>query len=186
MTNGDWDDDDLPDVRPIPAVRRDMLEIVGRCAAGMDDAQMATTLERALSLMLEIRVPRMPGSAEELRLMLVHDEDDDLAMSTDEVFTRLERHRQEFALYMETYREGIAQGDWLATARMLMPATSARGVQWGGGTYVLEIVSNNNAIITRTEGAKSRLVESRGKGRGAAALAAIMTAHCEWRGIWFR
>lgn len=169
---------DLPNVRPIPVVLSDMADIAAACGDPVDDADAAALFGRSLSLLLELRVPRMPDTEEELREMLASDGDAP-SHSTEEAFRLLDAHRAIFTAFLERFRSLVAQGRWEDAAMQLMP--QSEGIAWKDASCTL-VVEGRRAVVTRGDG---RRIQSSATGR-MSALAAIMQAHIAWPDIWRR
>ncbi len=121
------------DIRPIPVILADMEAIADACAGTPSDEDLRTLFERALSDMLEIRVPRMPEDPDEIRRMVVEAERGH-GIPLDQAFGRAHAHCEAFQRDLETYRAHLAARDWDAAAAMIAEARPGGG--WIGDARV--------------------------------------------------
>lgn len=154
---------DPHDIRPIEEIMSDMEDVAAACAGTPSDDALHRLFERALTAMLEIRVPRAT-SLEDVRRRLDEADPGD-ALPHDEVFDALEMHSIAFQRDLAEYRSLLARRDWSGAAAMLAEARP------GGGWRVdpaIELDLANSQIP------------------GAALLASVMQAHVRRPAIWRR
>jgi hypothetical protein len=174
--------DDPTPLRSITALRSDISDLMTRCGSQTGHDTVRGIFDRALSALLEIRVPRMPDTAEELQAMIEEGRNGP-TFSTEEVFAHLDRTRRDFARFLKCYRADLAAGRWQRAAEALMPAPRGSGIVWEGGPYEMTI-DGADAVIR--DAGTGRTVSGRGCLPGTAALCAVLAAHLEWPEIWKR
>jgi hypothetical protein len=182
MTRNEDDDGYHPEVRPIAEVLASMEAIRLRCGRPMSDDDRKRDFDDALGLLLELRIPRMPDTDEELAEMLLSSSDGP-TYTTEEVFERLDAHQRTFSRYLSKYRAAVAEGRLAEAARALLPAVDG-GIRWEAGPYAVDM-SGEGARSTMRNGQGER-VEGEGVDDATALLAAIMAAHVAWRDAWWR
>lgn len=110
----------FPDVRAVGTVLAEMAALADECRSVTDEDRIGHIYERALRLVLELRVPRMPDDPADLKAMLDEcQRDDAVGMSTEQVFEELDRQRRTFTSFLEDYRRVVAGGRWTTASTML-------------------------------------------------------------------
>lgn len=175
MTNQDTQG--YPDVRPIDAVVCDMETIAIACE---NDAQLPTAdqFERALSLILELRVPRVPNTNEQL-IDLLQQPDDEPSLDTKEVFRRLQIHANEFSVFLASYRAVISSSDWDAAVQHLTPTGISGAPAWEGAACRIQVRPNGDRTIAEIDDG-NRQVQCISPVPALATLGAVMRAHARW------
>lgn len=178
--------DEAYDVRPEAEIMREMEAVAIECETGpsedRDDARKP--FDRALRLMLEMRVPRMPETDAELAAMLDEARGGD-TYTTEQVFEHLEASGRRFARLRAEYDLHLSSGSWLEAARMLLPADGDRLVGWNERFRVDVAGGTGDAGFTATAQLSDGLVACTSPAEGTALLGAIMRAH-SWRAAWHR
>ena len=175
-------EDGHPEVRPVHEVLLAMGRLGRRCATATADGTAAELFDEALSLMLELRVPRMPDTDAELEAM-IDEGSNGPWLTSEEVFAGLRESADRFAAFLARYRGHVAAGRWEDAARALMPAPRGDGVTWEGGPYDLDVTDHGAAVVNAATG---ETAAGTGDGRGTAALSAVMAAHAAWPKAWRR
>lgn len=177
--------DELPELREVDALISDARDLAQRCALDQPADQVAAMLESGLSIMLELRVPRMPEDPADLAFML------DAAMdgptySTEQVMEHLRTSGDAFSMYLDRFRRDVACESWTSAATMLLPSKSPGAPAWGGGPIVnrIALTESGGGTVTLKRGDDS--VECSSPIGGLAILGAVMLAHAEWEVIWRR
>jgi len=175
-------DDGIQDVRAVAEVKAEMLAIADRCEGhDPEDRDLGMMAERGLSLVLELRVPRMPDSDEELAAMLARSEDGP-TYSSDEVFERLREHSATFGRFLARFRTMVAEGDLEGAARCLGPEGGEGSLEWRGPQASIGIEREGSvATATVSRDRKQEICTSRRD--GAALLGAVMRCHARWDDI---
>lgn len=161
-----------------------MTALATRCETAIDDSGNAEMLNEALSLMLEIRVPRMPDTAAELQEMLAEAQNGP-TFSSEEVWENLRRHSALFGAFLETYRQAISDGEWEMAVRMLLPHGHAGSPRWTGASIETTVIQSNG-LSTATIVRRDDTVAGRSQTAALALVGAIMLAHIAWRETWWR
>jgi hypothetical protein len=187
--NNDDLDFDLPPVRSEREVLEEMRTIAATCIAAEDDADAARLFDRALSTMLELRVPRMPDDPAELEAMIVDGRKGPF-YTTEEVMEHLKEHGRAFSGFLNRYRADVAAGVWNSAATSLLPKSSDAGIEWHDGRYLLSVSLSSEgaggARIRHDGPDGTEEVSAASRIGGLAMLASIMLAHDRWHGAWRR
>lgn len=178
-------EDEMPELRSIPDLIEEM-RVMAECCSNTLDPNMAKGIfEQCLSIMLEIRVPRMPETDEELAEMLASSESGP-TFTTEEVIEHMRRGAKDFETFMEAFNRDIQGGFWTSAATRLLPSARGGGPQWSGDRIVnkVELADDGSGRTTLTKGASK--VQCSAYIGGLSILGAIMLAHVEWHSIWKR
>jgi len=177
---------ELPEVRSVPEVLDAMMDLSRRSTVTTDESEAPALFNEAVSLMLEIRVPRMPEDPAELQAMLDESREDRTTYTMEEVERHLEEHGSAFTAHLERFDEALASRSWNTAAAMLLPSRDIGAPTWGGGSYrpTIRIAEDGSgeALIRNGEAR----VEAKAPVAGLAVVAAVMEAHIAWKGIWLR
>lgn len=180
------DDIGFPDVRSVPEVLDAMMDLSRRATIATDESEAAPLFNEAVSLMLEIRVPRMPDDPAELQAMIEESRDDTTTYTMEEVERHLEEHGRAFTAHLDRFERMLAAKAWNTAATMLLPSDDIGAPAWSGGPYrpTLRIADDGSGeALIRNGDAK---VEAKAPIAGLSMLAAVMEAHIAWKGIWQR
>lgn len=177
--------DELPELREVDALVSDARDLAVRCAMDQPADQVAAMLESGLSIMLELRVPRMPDDPADLAAML------DAAIggptySTEQVMEQIRASGDAFSMYLERFRRDVARESWTSAATALLPSKSPGAPTWGGGPILNRIALTENGGGTVTLKRGEDAVECTSPIGGLAILGAVMLAHAEWEIVWRR
>lgn len=174
-----------------PAVRseRDVLAamrlLAQRCGEATSSTDPRPFFEEGLSLMLEIRVPRMPDTDEELAAM-IDEAHEGPFLSADEAFERLREHSASFEAWLKHHRDLVDRGAWNCAGSGLAPSHDPGSPRWHGTPCLLSIRMDGEgggSAVMRHDGAT---VEASSPIAGLAMLGAIMLAHDAWHEVWRR
>lgn len=183
------EDDDFPPLRSENEILDEMRSIASRCTTATDDADAARLFDRALSCMLELRVPRMPEDPADLEAMIEKGREGPFHTS-EEVMEHLREHGRAFSRFLDRYRTDVASGIWNSAATSLLPKSSDAGIEWHGGRYLLSVSLTSDgagdARIRHDVAEGREEVTAASKVGGLAMLAAIMLAHDRWHAAWRR
>lgn len=148
------DDADFPELRSTAELLDAMKSLAERCAATVEKRDVATLLDEGLSLMLEIRVPRMPETEEELAEML-DTATDGPTYSTEEVMERMRESGAAFQAFLERYRADVDACIWTSAATRLLPSRTGGGPEWSGCRVVnrVELPEDGSGRTTLTRDA---------------------------------
>lgn len=180
------DEIDFPEIRSIPEILDAMMDLSRRATIVSDETEAAPLFNEALSLMLEIRVPRMPEDPAELQAILEKTQEDPTTYTMEEVERHLEEHRRAFTAHLERFERALSTRTWNTAASMLLPSGDMGAPAWGGGPYrpTFRIADDGSGeALIRNGDAR---VEAKAPIAGLAGLAAVMEAHIAWREIWAR
>jgi hypothetical protein len=175
-----------PDVRPVREIREIMRGMADDCEGGAV-ADVPEVFRQALSLMLEMRVPRMPDTEDDLRRML----DDAVAdtrpgMSGEDVMAEMREHGVVFQRFLADYREALSVEDWAQAAEMLTPGNDYGAVSWEAGPYGCETETVGTHTRFTIERADGEVVVAVADDEGLARLAGLLRAHGEWKDMPWR
>lgn len=171
---------DLPPVRPVAEVISEMRSIAAMCAHTAE-ATSADPFHRALSLILELRVPRMPETREELAEMLAT-RNDGPALDSEETFRQLRIHSAQFEAFLDQYRGALKRKNWEGAVALLAPPGNTGAPQWRGPASTISTNRAENDITATIEHGDAQ-VHCTSRCMSLAMLGAIMTAHAEWPSI---
>lgn len=175
-------DQDYPNVRPIAEVVDEMLSIAARCEEMTPDTMIAGEMAgHALTLVLELRVPRMPDTPEELAEMMA-DAGEGPTYSSEETFERLRRHSDVFAQFLDRFRAMVADGRIEDAALCLGPNPPEGAPKWQGAPASIA-TAESRGIFTVTIARAGRMEECTAADRGLATLGAVLRCHARWSDI---
>lgn len=107
------------EIRSIESILLRMHDISESLKDDIPDDLIEKYFKETLSLMLEIRVPRMPETKEELRVLL-EDAMSGESYSSEEVFRRLREHARSFNSWKEDYNQAVMSHDFKRAAKYLI------------------------------------------------------------------
>lgn len=173
--------DDMPDLRSVD----ELLDLMGRlataCGTEADPARAAALFEEAYRLALELRVPRMPDTDEDLARM-IDEAREGATFTTDEVFAHLRESQARSDRLRTRYRKHLASGRTADAARMLVPGDECM-LPWTGDVAVTTSARGGRSIAYAVSTRGTAACTSRDE--GLAALGAIMRLH-RHRDLWMR
>lgn len=179
------EDMDMPDLRSIDVLLCEAESLSERYREGLSDQEMTESFEQALSIMLELRVPRMPETEEEWAGIL-KDAMDGPTASSEEVFAALTARSGLFANALKRYRESVNDHEWMRAVSMLLANGEDRLISWNGHHVVLEDDGTRcTATVNAPDGSQTVHTMSATSEEGAA-LAMLLDIHRVDREVWRR
>jgi hypothetical protein len=177
--------DEAYDIRSIDMLLNEARTLSERCRHGLSDDRMAEAFEEALSIMLELRIPRMHETDEEWVDML-RDAMDGPTASSEEVFTNLSVHSGLFEEALKRYRAAVKNHEWMQAVSMLLVTGDGRLISWNGHDMALaDDGTRCIASVTGPDGAEAVHSASATSEEGAA-LAMLLDLHRLEERIWKR
>jgi predicted transcriptional regulator len=179
------DEAGFPELRSLDELLDAMRGLAEACSTTTEPEQARALFDEGLSMMLEIRVPRMPETEEELAAMLAEARDGP-TFTTEEVMERMEASGAAFQTFLGRYRADVEGGVWTSAATRLLPSRTSGGPEWSGGRVVnkVELAEDGSGRTTLTrDGSKVTCAARIG---GLSILGAVMLAHVEWHSVWKR
>lgn len=177
--------DDLPGVRPIAEIKHAMADIAARCHDVDDDVAAAAIFEEALRLMLEIRIPRMPDTQDELADILRRSSEDAGGVDSTMAFDTIRKQGREFSVFLEEFRHAVAIRRWEDATNLLLPLPEERGIRWNDMKPTMRTEADGSRAIIECDDGEPRTIVAHGR-PGTSGLAAIMEAHLLWDDVWRR
>jgi len=178
-------DMEWPELRSIDVLLVEAGGLSEGCREGLSDLAMAEAFGQALSIMLELRVPRMPDTEEEWAGILT-DATEGPTASSEDVFKALEAHSRMFADTLKRYRETVNHHEWMRAVSMLLSNGEDRLISWNGHHVVLEDDGTRcTATVNAPDGSQTVHTMSATSEEGAA-LAMLLDIHRVDRGVWRR
>lgn len=160
-----------------------MRDLVEKCETGAREDEKPAMFEEALSLMLEIRVPRMPDTEKELSRML-REAENGPTLTTEEVWANLDVHARRFQTWLCQYRHMIERRSWQEAANALAPSKTPGAPKWHGKQCRLLTSDGGEAEAAIIRG--DNKIEETAPEPELAVLGAVLRAHTEWYDIWRR
>lgn len=177
--------EDLPVLRTIDELLHQAEALAIRCERDQPADEVAGMLEDGMSIMLELRVPRMPEDPEELMAMLQRDEGKQ-TLSSEEVMRSLETSALAFRLYMDRFRGDLVREHWTGAASALLPSASPGAPRWSGPPVNNRISLADSGSGTTTLRRRGETVSCTSPIGGLSILGAVMRAHVKWESTWRR
>jgi hypothetical protein len=179
------DIDDLPELREVDVLLAEAEALSEASRSGLTQDAMALAFGDALSIMIELRVPRAPETQEEWEETLASAMEGE-TFSTEEVFDGLRDRMDRFSILLDRFRAHVRAREW-SPALALMTAAGEDGlISWNGHTIDIEddgLVCT--ATVTDPDGRRTSF-ETSGTTVEGTALAALLDAHRRMHRIWKR
>lgn len=171
------DDMDIPSPRPSIVVQTRMLELAQACETGIDETKALH--QEVISLILELRVPRMPESDQDLARMLERAGRGPF-VDAKTALERIRSHGRMFEDFLAMHRALCDHDDWNGAAEMLLPGRDAHegAPDWPDGIQ-FQTWERENTHVTLLHD-ESHVVEGRASVRSLSILAAILKARVKW------
>lgn len=173
-------DDGFPDLRSIPDLLDLMEEVAARCEAAIDASRAPELFEEALRLGVEIRVPRMPDTDDELKRMLDAAREGP-TFTTEEVLAHLAEARSRSDLLRRRFHKHLTYGRAAEAARMLAPGDDSMLSWERDATLATTYDGMHLATVTSAHGSAT----CRSRNEGLAMLGVVMRLHAQ-RELWIR
>lgn len=177
--------EDLPVLRTIDQLLEQATMLAIRCERDQPADEVANMLEEGMSIMLELRVPRMPEDPHELQAMLERTEGQE-TLSSEDVMRSLETSALAFRLYMDRFRGDIAREHWTGAGSALLPSGTSGAPRWSGPSVNNRIFLGDSGSGTTTLRRRGETVSCTSPIGGLSILGAVMRAHVQWESIWKR
>jgi hypothetical protein len=178
-------DDGFPDLRDVDVLLGEAAALADACREGIDGDGLGRAYETALSIMLELRVPRMPESDDEWADVL-RDAMDGPTFSSEEVYASLKAHGDRFERSLKAFRHAVGIHDWTTAEALLIGRHGEPLISWNDHTAEIAADQHRTTLVLKDGdgGCTTHVVE--GTPSASTALAAMLTAHLECSAIWRR
>lgn len=174
------------DVRPVRKVMQELEDIRTQASFYCQPVRVTKLISQTLTLLLELRVPRVPESDQELAEMLRKAEIEETI--THEEFKRQSaEHYKDFGKKHREFLKANREENWSDALDMLMPGNGL--LNWNGiDAEMICVEGSINAEIRRVDRGEemNAYVEGHGTCTALAMMSAIINAHIEWHDIWKR
>lgn len=179
------DIDDLPELREVDVLLTEAASLSEASRSGLTQDAMAMAFGDALSIMIELRVPRAPETEEEWKESLATAMEGD-TLSSEEVFDGLRDRMDRFSVLLDRFRAHVRAREW-SPALALMTTSGEDGlISWNGHSIAIEDDGLAcTATIVDPHGLRTSF-ETSGTTIEGAALAALLNAHQRMHRIWRR
>lgn len=171
----------LREIRSVPELLDLMERLAAECGERVDATRSTELFEEAVRLTVEIRVPRMPGTDEELARML-RDAARGPTYTMEEVSAHLDACRRRSDEQRREFRSRLSSGRWRDAAAMLQPGEDPM-ISWESHADVTvhAIGQGHEATVRRGD----TVVDCTAQDPGLAVLGVVMRMH-RWRNLWMR
>lgn len=179
------DIDDLPDLREVDVLLAEAESLSEACRSGLTQDAMALAFGDALSIMIELRVPRAPETEEEWEECLASSMEGE-TFSTDEVFDGLRDRMDRFSMLLDRFRAHVRSREWTEALELMTASGESGLISWNRHAIAIEddgLVCT--ATVTDPDGPNVSF-ETSGTTVEGAALAALLDAHRRMHRIWKR
>lgn len=179
------DIDDLPELREVDVLLSEAEVLSESCRFGLDQDAMALAFGDALSIMIELRVPRAPETEEEWKESLAAAMEGE-ALSSEEVFDGLRDRMDRFSVLLDRFRAHVRAREWNPALGLITDGGDDGLISWNRHAIAIEDDGLAcTATIMDPHGLRTSF-ETTGTTVEGAALAALLDAHRRMHRIWRR
>lgn len=178
------DIDDLPELREVDVLLTEAEALSEACRSGLTQDAMAEAFGDALSIMIELRVPRAPETEEEWKESLAAAMEGE-TLSSEEVFDGLRDRMDRFSVLLDRFRTHVRAREW-GPALALMTTTDDGLISWN--RHAIDMEDDGLACtvtIVDPHGHRTSF-ETSGTTAEGAAVGALLDAHRRMHRIWRR
>lgn len=179
------DTDDHPELKEVDVLLAEAEALSEASRSGLTQDAMAMAFGDALSIMIELRVPRAPETEEEWEESLASAMDGE-TFSTEEVFDGLRDRMDRFSILLDRFRAHVRAREWNPALSLMTTVEEDGLISWNGHAVAIEddgLVCT--ATVTDPDGLGTSF-ETSGTTVEGAALAALLDAHRRMHRIWKR